>query len=211
MNFSDHVKQSFISGLLLVLPLIVTIYVLWIAFIWLRQFIDPVASLLGMTQYTANNQFIAQLFVLVFILTTITILGFLAQRRIGRLIFGGFGRAVTLVPLVRTMYASVRQVAGSLTRGQSKYESVVLIEYPWRELYSIGLVTGETPRVMSRHTDEPMYNVFLPNSPNPTGGRLVLVPESHVHEIDMSVRRGLRLLVTTGLGDEEVSPELMDD
>lgn len=211
MHFSSHIKQSFIAGILLVTPLIVTVYVIWIVFLWLRQFIDPVASILGVSRYTANNEFIGQIVAILFVITTITVLGFLAQRRIGQFVFGRFGRAVTLVPLVRTMYTSVRQVAGSLTRGPSRYESVVLVEYPRRDLYSIGLVTGESPRVISGQIGEPVYNVFLPNSPNPTGGRLVHVPETHVHEIDMSVRRGLRLLVTTGLGDERLPPELPQD
>jgi len=84
------------------------------------------------------------------------------------------------------------------------------VEYSREGLYSIGLVTGESPAAVEAVTDRATYNVFLPNSPNPTGGRLVPVPEDRVHEIDLSVRRGMRILVTTGMGDGEPSA-LPDD
>nr|WP_245800565.1 hypothetical protein [Natrinema saccharevitans] len=69
----------------------------------------------------------------------------------------------------------------------------------------IGLVTGEGPREAEAIAGGDVYNVFLPNSPNPTAGRLVLLPEDQVHETDMSVRRGMRLIVTTGMGDDRGS------
>jgi len=139
----------------------------------------------------------------VLIVAAIVLLGFLTQQSVGRHLFGNIGRLVNVVPLVSTIYGSVRQVADSLVERKTGYESVVLVEYPREGVYMIGLVTGESPRTVEDVAGQDAYNVFLPNSPNPTAGRLVLLPEDQVHEIDMSVRRGMRLIVTTGMGDEQ--------
>jgi uncharacterized membrane protein len=131
----------------------------------------------------------------------LVLLGYLARWSVGERVFGGLGRIVTFLPLVRTIYSSTRQVAKALTERNNRYESVVLVEY--REDYSvIAFVTGDIPEAVQATLDEPAYAVFVPNSPNPTGGRLLLAPESRVTEIDMSVRRGIRTLVTTGIAAE---------
>jgi len=117
---------------------------------------------------------------------------------------------VNVIPLVSTIYSSVRQVADALVERRTAYDSVVLVEYPREGVFSIGLVTGESPTPVADFAGQDVYNVFLPNSPNPTGGRLVLLPEDQVHEIDMSVRRGMRLVVTTGMGENEPQPTVSD-
>lgn len=202
MNVSDTVKSSFVAGLILVAPLAVTLYILRFLVNWSLQFVTPVVRSVGLAQYTRNVEVVAQLLAVVLILAAIVVLGFLAQQSVGRHLFGNIGRLVNVVPLVSTIYGSVRQVADSLVERKTRYESVVLVEYPREGVYMIGLVTGESPRAVEDVAGQDAYNVFLPNSPNPTAGRLVLVPEDQVHEIDMSVRRGMRLIVTTGMGDE---------
>lgn len=203
MTTVDVLKRSFVSGLFLLAPLLVTGWLLWFTYNWLQQIVDPIVEGTRLAAYTANIHIVAQLAAFVGILTVITVLGYVAQRESGQRIFGGFDRAVAFVPLVSVVYASVRQVANSLVRGTTRYERVVLVEHPRLGIHSIGLVTGESPREITTICGSPAYNVFLPNSPNPTAGRLVHVPEEQVTEIDMTVRRGLRLLVTTGLGEED--------
>jgi len=100
------------------------------------------------------------------------------------------------------MYGSVRQVSNSLVERDSQYESVVLVEHPRLEVYSIGLVTDEGIDPVDRAVETATVAVFLSNSPNPTAGRLVMVPDDQVHETEMSVRQGVRLVVTTGTGDQ---------
>lgn len=202
MTLSSRVKSSFVAGLILVAPLAVTLYILRFLVNWSLQFVTPVVRAAGLAQYTRNVEVVAQLLAVVLIVAAIVLLGFLAQQSVGRHLFGNIGRLVNVVPLVSTIYGSVRQVADSLVERKTGYESVVLVEYPREGVYMIGLVTGESPRAVEDVAGQDAYNVFLPNSPNPTAGRLVLLPEDQVHEIDMSVRRGMRLIVTTGMGDE---------
>lgn len=203
MHFTKTLKASFVAGLILITPLAVTLYVLRLVVNWSLQFVNPVVESTRLTQYTANIEAVAQLVAALSIVVVITVLGYLAQKSIGKQLFGSVGRVVNVVPLVSTIYGSVRQVANSLVERRTNYDGVVLVEYPRDGIYSIGLVTGESPPAVEAYADQEVYNVFLPNSPNPTGGRLVLLPEEEVHELDMSVREGMRLIVTTGMNDED--------
>ena len=166
--------------MVLVAPLVVTAFALRILFGWVSAAIDPIVT----------------------IVLLVTLLGYVARWSVSECVFGGIGRLVNFLPLVRTIYSSTRQVANTLIERSNRYESVVLVEY--REDYSeFGFVTGEAPDPIQATLDEPAYNVFVPNSPNPTSGRLLLIPESRVREVDISVRRGIRTLVTTGIAAEE--------
>ncbi|MFC7075179.1 DUF502 domain-containing protein [Haloarcula halophila] len=210
MDLTGALKRSFVAGLLLLTPLVITLYVLRLLVSWSLQFVDPVVQGTRLTQYTGNVEAVAQLVAVVLILVVVTVLGYLAQKNVGRQLFGGIGRIVNVIPLFSTIYLTVRQVANSLVDRSTAYESVVLVEYPREGIYSLGLVTGESPREVEEVADQEVYNVFLPNSPNPTGGRLVLLPEDQVRELDMSVRRALRLVVTTGVGAEDEPAALID-
>jgi uncharacterized membrane protein len=107
------------------------------------------------------------------------------------------------VPLVRVIYSSVRQVSEALLEGEHRYESVVLVEYPGDGIYSLGFVTNDGSPPVDDAVGEPIVNVFVPHSPNPTAGHLILVPEDELRRVDMSVRKALRMLVTTGMAQDE--------
>jgi uncharacterized membrane protein len=201
-------KSSFVGGLILIAPLVVTFVILRVLVGWSLQFVNPVVEVLELAQYTQNVQLLATVLGGGLIVVLVTTLGFLAQKAVGQHLFGRAGQVVNFVPLVGTIYSSVRQVATSLVDRETEYESVVLVEFPRREMYSIGLVTDESPAEVEPVTGGPAYNVFLPQSPNPTAGRLAVVPAEQVHEIDMSVRRGMRLIVTTGMGEDVESGSL---
>jgi uncharacterized membrane protein len=148
----------------------------------------------------------------VLIAVVITVLGDLASRQVGRRLFGSLERGVRLVPLVRTIYFGVRQVSESLIERSTGYDRVVLVQYPIEGSYVVGFVTNNGPSATREAVGEgeSTYTVFLPNSPNPTAGQLLLLRESDITDVDMSVREGLRLLVTTGLSVEDVADDLPD-
>jgi uncharacterized membrane protein len=209
MRLIDSLKDSFVKGLLLIAPLVITLYILRLLVGWALLVVNPVVQGTGLTRYTANDALLARVVAALLIVTVIVVLGYLAKRTVGKRLFGSFGRVVNLVPLVDTIYSSIRQVANSLVERDSSFQSVVLVEYPMEDVYAVGFVTGEDhPAFKGVREGESLVTVFLPNSPNPTGGRLAVVPEAAIHEVDMSVRRGLRFLVTTGIGDEQVPEEL---
>ena len=198
-----NLTRSFVAGVLLLAPLAVTAYVLQFLAGWVIRLVNPIVRGTRLATYTANNELAAQIVAVVAILAVVTVLGAAAQWSVGRHLFGSLGRVVNFIPLVDTVYGSVRQVATALVERENRYDTVVLVEYPREGVFSIGLVTGESPDAVEPVTGGPAYNVFLPNSPNPTAGRLLVVPDGQVHEIDMSARRGLHMLVTTGMGADD--------
>jgi uncharacterized membrane protein len=199
MGLSNALRNSFVTGFVLVLPLLVTLFILRFIYNFLLQFVDPIVQETDLATYTANVELVAQGVTVVLIITTITFIGFLAQQRTGKRLFGSAGQVVTLIPLVRTIYTSVRQMADSLGSRDSSFEQLVLVEYPRKDVYMIGLVTGESPRPARDVVGGGARNVFVPSSPNPTNGRLLLVPDDQIHDVDLTTRQGMRLLMTTGM------------
>ena len=204
MNVLARLKNSFAAGLLLVAPLAITGFALQFLFTRVTRLLDPVVSATRLTAYTAESRLVAQLLAATLIAVVVVALGFAASWGLGRRLFGGFERGVRLVPFVRTIYFGVQQVGESLAERAAGYDSVVLVEFPREGMYSIGFVTSCSPGTVRRVAGEDVHNVFVPNSPNPTAGALVMVPEGEIYELDMSVRKGLRLLVTTGLSADEL-------
>jgi len=201
------VRNHFITGLVLVAPLIITIYVLQVATGIVVNFIDPFIQQSDLASYTANIELIAYLVTVLALVVFITLVGYLTQRPYGRRVFGSMGRAVALVPMVRTIYATVRQISNSFSNKETSYDSLVLIEFPRKGIYCIGLVTNESPEAVHEVAGETVHNVFLPSSPNPASGRLVLVPEDQLYDVDLSVRQGLGLLMTTGAGQRQLNTD----
>lgn len=203
MGIVDSIKRSFVAGLVLVAPLVVTLFVLKILVGWILGFVDPLVQGTQFDQLVGVDRLTAQFVLTGLLLVLITLVGSVAERRTGRAVIGSVSRVVNFVPLVSVIYSSVRQVAESVSNRDTQYQSVVFVEYPREGVYSIGLVTGDSPEAAETLAGQEVYNVFFPASPNPTQGKLVLVPEDRVYETDLPVRRGLQLLLTTGMLDAE--------
>lgn len=202
MSLLTRIRTSFIAGVFFVAPLAVTVFVLDFIFDRLTGIIlNPIVNTTRLQNITGDELLLAQLIAALLLGVTLTAVGYVASRELGRRLFGGFERGVRLVPLVRTIYFGVRQVSESLTKQSEGFERVVLVEYPRRGLHSIGFVTNDGPPSAKRATaEEDLLTVFVPHSPNPTAGTLVMAAPEEVTDVDMSVGRGLRLIVTTGLG-----------
>lgn len=202
MALADRLKRGFVAGLTLVAPLFITIVAFQLLFSWLQGVIDPVVVGTGLERYTGNIPYLAEAIALVLLVAAVTALGALTQRRLGAYVFSVVDRGLARVPVFSVIYTGVRQVADALTSQQSRYERVVMVEYPRDGLYALGFVTSGSPVAVEEETGTETYNVYLPGSPNPTQGHFVLAPETELTELDMSVSKGIRLLVTTGIAEE---------
>lgn len=219
MGVTRTIRTSLIAGIALIAPLVVTVIAFQFVFGWIRGFLAPLIEGTGLRSLTGNIDIIAEVVALVSLVVVIAVLGYLAQRSAGAYVFGVVDRLIGLVPILSVVYNGVRQVSDALTRQESRFESVVLVEYPRAGVYSFGFVTAETSDSASP-PDEETYNVYMPGSPNPTQGRLLFVPEEEFYAVDIRVSRALRLLVTTGIAEnqeemeqlhEEVSEEVADE
>lgn len=211
MRIKTSLKSHFFAGLILVAPLVVTLVILRFILGWVTGLLNPVIEGTRLATVTANNVLLAQVVAAALLVVLITFLGALAERSVGKRLFGRTGQLVTFLPVVRTIYGSIRQMTSSVVNRSTDYEAVVYVEYPREGLYQIGLKTGDSPAELEDVAGEPAHNVFVPGSPNPTQGGLILVPDSRVHESDLSVRAAIRLLMTTGMTESNRVIELDED
>lgn len=203
MNVSEQLKRGFITGLALVAPLFITIVAFQLLFSWLRGVIDPIVEGTRLTTYTGDIPYLAEILALAMLVLVVILLGHLAQRSVGAYFFELVDRGLSLVPVFSVVYTGVRQVSDALMSQQSRFDRVVMVEYPRPGLYALGFVTADSPTPVSQAVGEPTQNVYFPNSPNPTNGHMALVPERQITPLDMSVTRSIRLLVTTGIAESQ--------
>jgi uncharacterized membrane protein len=172
--------------------------------------LDPVVATLGLQQVVSET-LAARGLALVVLVVGITVLGILASYGTGRRLVGGIDRAVSLVPLVSVVYTGVRQVSNALSEGDTRFRRVAVVEYPRLDVYSMGFVTADAPSAADAAAGEKTSTVIVPHSPNPTAGHLIFVPDVRLHETDLSVSQAVRLLVTTGVAENEAEFEELKD
>jgi uncharacterized membrane protein len=191
-----RVRTYFLAGLLVLIPLIVTVGILSWLFNLLDGFLGPyIYDWLGRPM--PGLGLIATI-VLVFAIGVVT------TNIIGRRLMGAVDEALHRIPLVRSIYSTTKQVSDSLLQARPvAFQQVVLIEYPRRGLYQIGFVTGmiEGPlqEQLAAKAGDRVVNVFVPATPNPMAGYLVMLPERDVHVLGISVQDGLKLVISGGL------------
>jgi len=190
-----RLRTYFLAGLLALIPLVVTVGILS----WLFNVLD---GFLGPYLYEWLGRPVPGLG-LVATLVVVLAIGMIATNFAGRRVLAGVDIALQRIPLVRTIYSTVKQMSMSLLQGGQDFQHVVLVEYPRRGLYQIGFVTGkiEGPlqEELTARVGERVLNVFVPATPNPMSGYLVMLPERDIHFLPMSVQDGLKLVISGGL------------
>ena len=133
-------------------------------------------------------------------LAIITLIGALAANYFGRLLLRVGERILDRMPVVSSIYATLKQIFQTvISKTSSSFEDVVLIEDPRRGLWAIAFVTGETSGEVQRRTERKMINIFLPTTPNPTSGFLLFVPKSDLIFLDMTIEEGIKHVISAGL------------
>ncbi len=185
-----RLRTYLVAGLLVILPLGVTVLVLLALFRFLDSLLAPVFQyLLG--RAVPGLGLIAGIII-------ILVTGALASNVLGRRVVSLFDRVMMRIPIVRTIYSAIRQLTDSVfMQNRSAFQRAVLVEWPRQGLYSVGFVTGETSGETA--SGERVLNVFMMHTPNPTTGILSLVPESQVIPLEMSVEAALKLVVSGGI------------
>jgi uncharacterized membrane protein len=188
----QKLRNLFITGLLIFIPLAVTVYVLWITFNILDGFLKPVvAAVFGNT--------IPGLSLLVTLFLVLTI-GAFARAAIGKSIFDYLDKGVLRIPIVRSVYSTIKGASTAfLMPNQGGFKSVVLVEYPRKRSYALAFTTGLSAGEVQEKTAEKTVNVFVPTSPNPTSGFFLMVPEKDLIPLNMSVEEALKFVVSGGL------------
>jgi uncharacterized membrane protein len=191
MSLLQSIRNTFLAGLLLFIPLVATVYVLWFGFDFLDGLLRPLLKrVLGV--YLPGFGVVATLLL-------IFALGSFARLALGRRIVLALEQAIMRVPLVKTVYATVKHASEALIDNRaSGFKGVVLVQYPRRGCYVIGFTTGANISEARERTGKELVNVFVPTAPNPTSGMVIMVPQQEVIPLEMSVEEGLKLIVSGG-------------
>ncbi len=202
-----HLRQLFLTGLAIILPLIITIWLLEILFGIVHGVSTPiilnVLRLLRMplVDDPAFVTYLAPLIGIVVTLLVILLVGILTTNLLGRQIVAAFDRLMLRIPLIKGIYGGARQLFDAFRGKTAAFQRVVAVEYPRPGVYTLGFVTRERvimKRVQGRALDGYTL-VFLPTSPNPTSGWMAAVPGDDVIALDLTVEEGVKLIVSGGL------------
>jgi uncharacterized membrane protein len=197
-----HLRRYLIAGMLVWVPLIVTLFIIrfLVALLDFTLLLLPPPwrpeALLGFNIPGAGV-------VLAIVLLLLT--GALAANLAGRKLVDFGESVVDRIPLVRSIYSAVKQVLKTLlTSGGQSFRRVLMVEYPRKGLWTIGFQTGVGVGEVQQHTERQLVTVFIPTTPNPTSGFIILVPEEDAIALDMSVEEGLKFVMSLGV----VEPQL---
>ncbi len=189
-------RRYLIAGLLIWVPLGITILVVRLLIKWLDGTVMLIPE--AYRPETLLGYAIPGLGVLLsFIVVILT--GVFAANLFGRNLVRLWERLLSHVPLVRSVYSGAKQLAETMfsADGQS-FRKVLLVEFPRRGLWTLGFLTGKDQGEAQKKTGQEVINVYIPTTPNPTGGYFVMVPKDDVQELDMSVDEGLKMLMSMG-------------
>lgn len=190
------IRHAFTTGLVIVIPVVITVWVLVALFNAFDRIIAPLLVRFGVE--IPGLGFVAMV-------VLILVVGVLSRNLAGKFLVGVLDGVISKIPLARTIYSAVRDVmkAFSVDQQGRSFRQVVLVEYPKKGIFSIGFVTNEISWKTGPNNSMQMISVYFPHPPNPTSGVMALVPRKDVMVLDLSVEEGLKLALSGGI----VAPE----
>ena len=218
-----RLRASFLTGLVVIAPVGLTIWLIWTVIGWIDGFVWPLVPnvwqpdsivnyWLGHPRFveengvlTANPDWVRVnvrgVGVIVFLLFTIFV-GWIAKGYIGRSMIRWAESLVERTPVVRSIYSGIKQISETVfAQSERSFEKACLIEYPRKGIWAIGFISTTTKGEVSKrgNSNQPMLSIFVPTTPNPTSGFLLFFPTEDVIELDMSVEDAAKLVISAGL------------
>lgn len=192
------VRNKLLAGVIALIPVVITVYVIRLFINAFNGIVSPVV-----------NPFIRQILgteipglALIVAIVLIYLLGLFTTNYIGRRLIDKFEQLLDYIPLVRSVYGTVKKIISTFSFSSEDFEKVVFLEHPRKGIWSMGFVTGET-----EGSDGTIYyNIFLPTTPNPTSGWMLFIPRDDVVPANMNVEEGLKTLISAGSIGPEHKP-----
>lgn len=192
----SKLKRYFGTGLIITLPVFLTLYLLFIGF----RFIDSIWGKVINFYLKKYLGFSIPGLGIILGLLTILIIGFVATNFFGRRIFLMIERWFLRIPLIRQIYPAVRQIVSSFfSKEHRAFKSVALVEYPSKGIWSVGFVTNNSFKEANIKSGRELVHVFIATTPSPLTGFLIMLPREEVKILDISVEEGVKLIVSGGI------------
>ena len=192
ISFFARLRNYFITGIVVLIPIGLTLY--------LTKFIIEISSKILPKELNPNYYLPFQIPGLEIIVTVIfiTIIGGLSLSFIGKKFLQIFNDLLKRIPILRTIYSAIGQMTESFTKSNDKQKSVVLLEYPRKGIWAVGFATKENKGIIKDKIQEEIINVFLPTTPNPTSGFLLMVPKKDLIYLDVTFEQASKFIVSAG-------------
>ncbi|MGD0649593.1 MAG: DUF502 domain-containing protein [Verrucomicrobiia bacterium] len=186
-------RNSFFAGLVVVVPAAASVLIVLGLFTWITNFMLP---------ESLRTQFLTPLYrigaLIVFVVLT-TLVGWVTRLVVGKRMVALGEDMIRRVPLLNKTYGFMKEISQTMLAGKrTMFQRVVLVQFPRPGIYSIGFVTSETEGEAQAKTKETVIYVFVPTTPNPTSGFLVLVPRPQLIDLDMTVAEGMKMVISGG-------------
>ena len=191
-SISNKLRNYFFTGILVLIPIGITLY--------LTKFLIEISSKLIPREINPNNYLpfsVPGLEIVVSILL-ITFIGSLSLSFIGKKILQLINDLFKRIPFLRTIYSAILQMTESFVNKEDSKKSVVLVEYPRKGSWAVGFATKKNKGEISKKTQKNLINVFVPTTPNPTSGFLLMFPRNEVIFLDMNFEQASKFIVSAG-------------
>ena len=188
-------RNYFITGMVVLVPIGITLY--------LTKFFISISSKLIPAEINPNSYLPILIPGLEIVLSVIfiTLIGYLSLSFIGKKILQLFNNLLKRIPILRTIYSAIGQMAETFAPKRKRKKSVVLIEYPRKGSWAVGFATKDNKGEISKKTNQNLVNVFVPTTPNPTSGFLLMFPKEEIIYLDMSFEEASKFIVSAGTSD----------
>ena len=187
-----RLRNNFIAGVVVLIPIGITVY--------LTLFIIKISSKILPKELNPNHYLpynIPGVEIIISIIF-ITFIGWLSLSIIGKKLLEVFNNILKRIPILRTIYSAFEQMLDMFTKSDKKTKNVVLVEYPRKGSWAVGFATKENKSEISHKSKQNLVNVFVPTTPNPTSGFLLMFPKEEVIYLDMSFEEASRFIVSAG-------------
>ncbi|MFB6174387.1 MAG: DUF502 domain-containing protein [Candidatus Nanohalobium sp.] len=216
MDYAGRARESFKSGLVMILPLLISLVIIKFLADYVFLFVNPIVRGTNLASYTGNITVIAQGIAVLLVVVFITLIGYVSNYKASERLSLTINKMIKEIPVFGAVYSTVDRISDSFSGEDDTFQKVVLVDFPDSDLRSLGLLTAEAPEAVDEAEDEKMHSVFIPLTPNPTMGHLVMLRQDQFKELDMSVQEGMKLLLTTGIAtkdeglDRDMTEQLRD-
>ena len=188
----SKIRNNFIAGIVVLIPIGITLS--------LTLFLIRVSGSIIPKEINPNNYLPFNIpgVEIIIALIVITFIGWLSLSFLGKKFFELFNNILRKIPILRTIYSAIGQMTETFTKSDNKQKSVVLLEYPRKGIWAVGFATKENKGLIKNKVGEDIINVFVPTTPNPTSGFLLMVPKKDLIYLDITFEQASKFIVSAG-------------